>query len=157
MIYILEGPEAAGKSTLAKQLSEMHNAEIIHFDKPKTEAEKLAMFDMYVRTIYDNDNIILDRCWYSEMVYGPIMRDKSYISVAQMHELEELMLRNHGGILIHCTQRVNTLWDRCNVRGEDYVTDIDTLTKIKYGFEKLAHGTLHKIPVLRYEYNENLS
>lgn len=157
MLIILEGPEAAGKSTLAEQLHAQTGYPIIHSDKPKTEQDKLHMLMMYAGFIYADKNVILDRCWYSEMVYGNIMRDKSYVDLEQMYHLEKMILENcSGSILIHCTAPVEKLWHRCNVRGEDYVTDIKTLTRIKDGFEYLMHTTAHLIPVTKYEVNENL-
>lgn len=150
MIILLEGPEAAGKSTLAKLLEEQTGYPVVHMDKPKTDEEKQNMYMDYMNKIQSVDNVIFDRCWYSEMVYGPIMRDKSYISHSQMCNLESALVRK-GAMIIHCTDNVALLWERCNERGEDYVTDAKTLVKITQGFEDLLHGHHHSIPVVRYE------
>jgi hypothetical protein len=87
------------------------------------------------------------------MVYGDIMRDKSYISVKQMYTLE-LMLTKIGAIIIHCTDDTLKLWARCNERGEDYVKDIETLETIRHSFEYLMHHTIHVIPVVKYVIND---
>ena len=157
MILILVGPDCSGKSTLAKQLSEQTGYPIQHRHKPKDQAEKDAMMDMYIRIAKSGANVILDRAWYCEMVYGDIMRDKSYISIDQMYELEDLVANNGGGIVIHCTDETNKLWDRCIERGEEYIQDYETLANIKHMYDWLMHFVPHTIPVVRYSINENLS
>ncbi len=157
MLIILTGPDGSGKSTLANKLAEQTGFEIEHRTKPKDDAEKLAMMEMYREAIISKRDVILDRAWYCEMVYGDIMRDKSYISIDQMHELEDLVSNNGGGIVIHCTDETNKLWDRCMERGEGYIQDYETLANIKYMYDWLMHFVPHTIPVVRYTINENLS
>lgn len=157
MIILLEGPEAAGKSSLAERLAKENSMRYIHHKQPKTQFEKDTMFDMYKETILSEDNAIIDRAWYSEMVYGAVMRDKSYISELQMLELEHFVKVNSGGFIIHCTDGISQLWKRCNERGEDYVLDIETLAKLKVEFEVLMHDTRHLLPVVRYEISKSLS
>ena len=40
MIYILEGPDGGGKTTLAEKLSAMTRIKITHFSYPRDEEEK---------------------------------------------------------------------------------------------------------------------
>ena len=157
MMIILVGPDCSGKSTLAKQLSAQTGYPIQHRSKPKDQAEKDVMMDMYRDLAVTGTNVILDRAWYCEMVYGDIMRDKSYISIDQMHELEDLLSNNGGGIVIHCTDETNKLWNRCMKRGEEYVQDYETLANIRDMYDWLMHFVPHIIPVVRYTINENLS
>lgn len=153
MIYILEGPDGAGKSTLAKQLQEQTGFEIVHRSKPKSEEEKKEMLAMYAVSIMNNDNVIFDRAWYSEMVYGPIMRDITCISMDTMYKLEK-MLKIKGGIVIHCTDSIEKLWKRCEKRGEDYIRDVGQLAKIKMAYMDLFHNVPHEIPIVRYVLSE---
>ena len=158
MIIILEGPEAAGKSTLAKKLSEQSGFEIVSKSWPRGKAEQEAMLDMYREAAYGSANVIFDRCWYSEMVYGPIMRDKSYITYEHMNELEDILVRNSGAMLIHCTDNMRDLWKRFVERGDDYIKpDMGLLMKIAIQYDHLMHCVPHKIPVMRYELSKNLS
>lgn len=157
MMIIIVGPDCSGKSTLAKQLSEQTGYPIQHRHKPKDQAEKDAMMAMYRDLAVTGADIILDRAWYCEIVYGYIMRDKSYISIDQMHELEDLVSNNGGGIVIHCTDETNKLWDRCMKRGEGYIQDYETLANIKHMYDWLMHFVPHTLPVVRYTINENLS
>jgi deoxyadenosine/deoxycytidine kinase len=152
---ILEGPEAAGKSTLAKRMSSMYGYEVVHFSYPKTDLEKKNMFDMYQELVYANNGVIIDRCWYSEMVYGPIVRDGSNITLPQMYELEKMIISQGGGMVIHCTAPIAKLWERFKRRGDDYIRqDFETLLLLKKQYETLMHKVPHVLPVMRYEVNE---
>ena len=151
MIYIVEGPDGGGKTTLCQDLSKMTGFPIIHRSNPKTEEEKKEMMGMYVDCIRQEKNAIFDRAWYSEMVYGPVMRDKSYVTKEQMLGLERMALNNGGAMIIHCTDNVEMLWARCQKRGETYIKGVEVLDIIKAGFENIMHRTHHILPVLRYE------
>lgn len=156
MMIIIVGPDGSGKSTLAKQLSAQTGYPIQHRSRPKDQAEKDAMMAMYRDLAVTGTDVILDRAWYCEMVYGDIMRDKSYISMDQMYELEDLLANNGGGIIIHCTDNVQNLWKRCTERGEEYIQDYETLANIKHRYDWLMHFVPHALPVVRYTINENL-
>lgn len=151
MIFILEGPDGAGKSTLAKKLKLITGYDIVARDRPKSQEDKDGMMAGYKELIQDNKSFILDRSWYSEMVYGKIVRGENYIDKGKMIELEALIIQNGGGVIIHCTNEIDILWDRCQVRGEDYITDRSTLDIIRLGYHKLFDKTPHMLPVFNYK------
>lgn len=148
MILILDGPEAAGKTMLAEKLAERSGFPYIHNSIPKGNYD---MVEMYAEMIRTNNDAIIDRCWYSEMVYGPIMRGESRITQENMIELEQLVVQNGGGMIIHCTDIPELLWERAQQRGEDYIKDFHTLQDLKQGFESLFNSEKHLLPVVRYE------
>ena len=150
MIFIMEGVDGSGKSTLAKYLSDKTGYPIKHKDKPKTQTEKNAMMADYLQDVKFGFNAIWDRSFYSEMVYGPIMRDKSYITQQQMMELEEALVVN-GAIVLYCTGNLHDMWDRCISRGETYIKNVDTLSALHNAYENLMFNKHHKIPIVKYE------
>lgn len=154
MIIIIEGPDGSGKTNLANKLSQQTGWPIVHRTQPKSDDEKKAMMDSYLEVINSGRNCIFDRSWYSEMVYGPVMRDTSVISYAQMYALER-KLTKRGAMIIHCTGPIDTLWKRCLLRGEDYIVDRTTYAQIYGGFEELMYEVPHVIPVVAYEYRED--
>ena len=149
MIIIIEGPDGAGKTTLAEQISRQTKYPIIHRTKPKNEEEKKLMMGEYLQTIRSGKNMIFDRCWYSEMAYGPVMRDSSVISYPQMYELEE-QLSKVGAIIIYTTGPKAALWQRCQKRGENYITTRDQFNAIYDNYTEIMKVP-HHIPVVRYE------
>jgi thymidylate kinase len=148
MFIIIVGPDGAGKTTLAKQLAKQTGFEIIKRNKPETEQEKKEMYENYCKIIMHKNNVIFDRFAYCEKVYGSLMRDESIISDEQLKYLESL-LSMKGAIVIHCTDNIDNLWDRCTTRGERYITDKDTLDKIRKAYIKLF-SKQRLIPVVEY-------
>lgn len=152
MIIIIEGPDGSGKTTLAEKLHKQTKYPIVHMGQPKTDEEKKLMLGEYLQTVRNGKNMIFDRCWYSEMVYGPIMRGSSAISYPDMYMLEE-QLAKAGAIIIYATGPKATLWQRCQKRGEDYVTARSDFNAICENFDKIM-SIPHHIPVVRYEYKD---
>ena len=64
MRLILEGPDCAGKSTMAKELAERLGLDIIKstYYGPKT-------IDAYRERLECHD-VVIDRCWISEVIYS---------------------------------------------------------------------------------------
>lgn len=152
MLIILEGTDATGKSTLARRLSEMYGYPIKHFSYPTSEEESKAMFDMYRDFVKTGGNWIVDRAWYSEMVYGNIIRTKSHITVGQMVKLERLVEAHGGGMIIHCTAPLEAIWGRFSARGDDLIPpNKATIRDLKEGYDALMNETTHKLPVFTYE------
>ena len=151
MILIIEGIDGAGKTMLANRLQEQTGYTLLHRSQPKTEEDKRRMMDEYLQVLKTGKNCIMDRAWYSEMVYGPVMRDASVINYPQMYELEK-QLAKAGGLIIYCTGPLNTLWKRCISRGEDYVVDTNAYRDIYNGYETLMLEVPHLVPVVKYEY-----
>ena len=149
MLYILEGPDGGGKTTLAERLSVMTKAKIKHFSYPETDEEKAAMFINYLNIVRRGGNVILDRCWYSDMCYGPILRGESNITYPQMYTLERHAAAK-GAMVIYCTDQPAILWQRATARGEEYVTSRENFDKICKAYEEL-YRMPHLIPVVRYE------
>lgn len=152
MIIILEGPDGSGKTTLANKIKDQTGFMLLHRSH-QTDSNADSLFDEYVQVIKAGKNCIMDRGWYSEMVYGPVMRGASAITYPQMYELERLLARN-GALIIHCTAPEATLWKRCLKRGEDYVTKKDAFHEICNGFDVLMNDVPHYVPVLTYEYKD---
>jgi thymidylate kinase len=148
MIYFLEGPDGGGKTTLAERLAAMTRLKITHFGYPKTEEDKAKMFVMYQDLIKSGANMIIDRCWYSDMCYGPVMRGAATITYPQMYALERLAA-SKGAMVIYCTDSKTALWTRATSRGEDYVTSREQFNKICDAYDELFKLP-HLIPVVRY-------
>lgn len=152
MIFIIEGPDGSGKSTLAETLAKQTGYPVVHMSNPKTEEEKANMLNEYLGIIESGRNVIFDRCWYSEMVYGPIMRGASVINYPSMYMLES-KLAKRGAMIIYCTDKPKTLWRRATKRGEEYITDYNKFESICAGFDVLM-SVPHIVPVVKYGYED---
>jgi thymidylate kinase len=155
MIFIVEGIDGTGKTTLANRLAESFAMTIKHRSNPKNEEERQAMYQSYKDDINAHHNVIWDRAFYSEMVYGPIKRDQSYISIEQMHEYEEMLYRV-GALIIYCTCDPHLAYAVAMKRGEQYIKSESEFMLLHQAYEDLMRPTLHKIPVLKYNIVDEL-
>lgn len=123
MLYILEGCDGVGKTTLANQLAPLLNAEVIH-----CTAETPNDFDFFheIITVAANKNIIADRFCYGQFVYQePVERP---LTEAELRKLETEMLWV-GAKLIYVTSDTPTVMDRLIYRGEKTSIPVDEIKK----------------------------
>lgn len=153
MITIIEGPDGAGKSTLAKYIAGTTGAEILHFGKPANVKEFIQQIEDYKQIMMNRDNIVLDRSWLSDRVYAEIFKDREWETTkAQSDELLEL--GNGKAVVYFCNADIETLWRRCNVRGETYVKNFDQLLRIRAAYMNLMPTVSEHLPVLNYTFVE---
>lgn len=150
--YIVEGPDGAGKTTLVEKLLAVHpDASLAHFGKPATDEEAFNYWKVYMQYIKDHEKdrvVILDRGWYSDMVYGPVMRDREEMTIDNMELLEMAVKACGGGVIIYCTGRPDILWRRCKTRGEDYIHTTEQLRRLHDKYEDVMKLPKY-LPVIR--------
>lgn len=149
MLIVIEGPDGAGKTTLAEQISRQTRYPIQHMDRPRTEEDRVKMYDVYMKLAKSKKNVILDRSWYSEIVYGTTVRKETHISFIDMYKLEEAVSKNGGGMIIYCTGPIEELWKRATTRGEDYITEKAIFVDICRAYDELM-DIPHTIPVVKH-------
>lgn len=155
MIYIIEGPDGAGKTTLVEQIKKSHmNAKVLHFGAPQTPEEADNYYKVYVEAINakrDDEVLIFDRSWYSDMVYGPVMRNRHEMTQEHADMLSAMVVARGGGIIIYCTAPIKVLWSRCQRRGETYLQNQAQLQAISIGYSKVMAENVRFLPVVRYD------
>lgn len=155
---IIEGPDGAGKSTLVQQLLESHPGTVYgHFGKPETDEDAYNYWRKYAQFIKDNKDaklVVMDRSWYSDMVYGPIMRNREEMTTENMETLELLVKACGGGIILYLTAKPDTLWARCRRRGESYIDTRALLVRIRDKYEEVMKRPRY-LPVIRTDTGVN--
>ena len=68
----------------------------------------------------------------------------------KIEEINKTIAQLGGGIYIHCTDYIQYLWQRCQARGEDYITDIETLAKIKECYGQVLYGFNNYVATVEY-------
>lgn len=154
MIIIVEGPDGAGKSTLIDKLLKSYpGSSYQHFSNPKTDEEAWNYWKVYAEAIEATDPTkvtIFDRSWYSDVVYGPIFRNRLEMDPLHVKMLEALVQTHGGGHVIYCTAPVNVLWSRCQKRGEKYVLSKDKLAEVANSYVNVM-ATQCGLPVVKFD------
>jgi len=110
---------------LANKLKEKLNWPIVHFSKPGPDPA--LEYGSFFKGL---GNIICDRFYIGELVYGPLLRGKQTMSQLQMTVIERLC-RLHAGILIHVNPPYTVIAPRLEELGDDAITSKQNLQAYK--------------------------
>lgn len=113
MPIIIEGPDGAGKSTLAKSLADMLDMNIL-----KMTANGGQSVPEYMQKL-GLDGVIIDRCWVSEQVYSDLFGREPRIGNGDAEALTEFCERV-GIPIIVLLPPLHVVISRLNKRGDEY-------------------------------------
>lgn len=118
MLILLEGVDGSGKSTLAGRLSRAVEAEIRH-SGPLTR-HPLIEYELDLRDYRVGRDVVYDRHYLGELIYGPLYRGASAIDLAMRRHIE-LFLASRGALLVHLSPPLEVIEKRLADRGEDFL------------------------------------
>lgn len=154
MFIIVEGPDGAGKTTLIEKLLRSHpGSKRLHFSAPASPEAAALYYRIYAEAIKSADPAlvtIFDRSWYSDMVYGPVMRGNQEMLDIHAEMLEAMVLAHGGGFVVYCTAPLKVLWARCTRRGENYIDCVERLGEISDKYTKILTEKCG-LPIIRYD------
>lgn len=94
-LTIFEGPDGGGKTTAAIEYAKETGAHYVHLGSFPSLREGLAR--MYVEAmmpaILGHADVVMDRCWMSEPIYGSIYRGAPRLTGVEVRMLERLAMR----------------------------------------------------------------
>lgn len=102
-IIILEGPDASGKTTLAKFLRDEYHARYFHLTyrwRNKMDTYHTAAVRHAVRLASEGELVVLDRCWPSEAIYADVFRGGT--PWPQAGRILDRVLLKHSALTIFC-------------------------------------------------------
>lgn len=159
-IFLLEGVDCSGKSSAAARLAKHLRSEgrrVVTFHHGPHLQVKKGLARLYVESalpaLLGHADVILDRCWLSELPYGVSYRGTDRLGTAQRRMLERIFMRGET-VVIYCDPG----WARVSEaylarKGEEYVDSLQQLEVIYNLYRtELQHTSL---PVLRYDYTVN--
>lgn len=141
-IILIEGADGAGKTLLAHRYATRIDAVINHHG-PYPGLSPKALANVYVDAMLPalngKRNVIMDRCWWSEPIYGAAYRggaDRIGRTTARM--LDRLALRC-GAVLILCDpgwESVRANWSVRKELGHEYLDNSNQLRQVYEGFDE---------------------
>jgi hypothetical protein len=142
VLIVLEGVDLGGKSALARALDEISHpaaAVILHQGPPPLNVDLVEHYERplldpnLLRVIRDPDDlVILDRWETGELVYGPLYRDGSRLSLGQALHVD-LLLRSLGAVRVLAQPRdVDVVIERHDRIGDDVLKRRDVA--VVHGF-----------------------
>ena len=134
MPIIIEGPDGAGKSTLAKSLADRLDMNIL-----KMTANGGQSATEYIQKLAC-DGVIIDRCWVSEQIYSDLFGREPRICNDDAEALTELCGRV-GIPIIVLLPPLHVVIGRLNGRGDEYADVVcPNITEIYKRYREWAEG-----------------
>lgn len=137
MIIVLEGPDCAGKSTLATNLVGQGGRIVANGRPPEVGR----LFDHYAKQIstaadHFDALTVFDRLHVGELIYGPLFRGGAALDVAQIALLER-QLDEARAVKIHVDCDDAVLVDRYRKRGDPLIKSEEILLENATAYRRL--------------------
>lgn len=140
----VEGCDGAGKTTLAEHLAQAHGFQVVHSGPTPAGHDLCARY----RSILSGPGkIVLDRCFVSELVYGPLFRGGCRLSRTDTIELCQRVAQRDGALVL-ATASTRTIRDRLRNRGEPMPER--TIEAIQRAYDDVLADLEGYVTVLRY-------
>lgn len=127
MIVVLEGPDCAGKTTLAEALTANYGTVRANGKPPEDES----LFEHYAGQValaakVPSELTVFDRLHVGELIYGPLFRGRSALSTEEICLIED-QLDKAGAVKIRVDCSDGALLDRYHSRGDDLIKSPEIL------------------------------
>lgn len=148
-MIIIEGLDGVGKTTLVNYFV-TQGMKKHHFDY---DANNMDLFSKYMRVLKEeNLNLVLDRSFISEMVYGPILRGKSKLELEQYKKLLEAY-KQVGTSIIYLTSPQDILLERRRGEPKDFEMILNYYKELNNQYNAIMDYNEEFIDVMRFDTN----
>lgn len=147
MLILLEGPELAGKTTLAERLRDEHGFTVLHRGPP--QVHPLLEYERTLELEEESDaHIVLDRWHVGELIYGPLLRGASSIDAAMTKHID-LFLQARGCVVVILNPEIAELDRRWTVSAKEQLITWTQELQVRQAYHD--YGYQHT-EALRYSY-----
>lgn len=144
-IYILEGPDGGGKTTLSLALAKRLDAPITNHGPYKDESQIWRHYFNSMLPAYSGErDVILDRSWIAEPIYGEVYRNG--VNRLELWHLRilEYVARECSAIVIWCLPPVEKCVQAFNSRrAQEMLDNEDQLRKVYDLYRKAADRSVN--------------
>lgn len=134
-IFILEGCDGTGKSTLATQLSLAYGIPIIH---STAHTDNTKEYHMSLLRQANETGAVLDRFFWGDFVYAHLFGRKPKMTVEELHECEKYA-NEIGARIIHVTANNEDIITRLTARGDETKELISKVPQIVVGYSAVIN------------------
>jgi thymidylate kinase len=156
VVIVLEGPDGAGKSTLADNLQQLTGYDQIHLSAPVGETAYELCARHVMSVLNTGNNTIFDRLHVSEPIYGPVARGVDTMGEDGHSRIERVLWNETRPVFVLCLppfMRALANWDERNKRKGEMLTNTVDFISVYRGYEAAHRRTT--LPVLVYDYTKH--
>ncbi|WP_328437567.1 AAA family ATPase [Streptomyces sp. NBC_00444] len=139
----IEGCDGTGKSTLASRLAHEHGFAVVHC--PRTP-DSVNLPQRYQELLARSGRLVLDRCFLSELTYGPLYRGGSRITWDEARTLAKAVT-NRDGVFLHLTAPAEVIRARLLNRDSEAPALAD-ITALLAAYRTVFTTLAQSIPVI---------
>jgi energy-coupling factor transporter ATP-binding protein EcfA2 len=138
VLLLLEGPDGAGKTTLAKTLCDAlaarEDGDVTYLHKGPPVAHPLEEYEtpLYSYRPNQHQHVVCDRWHLGEVIYPRLLNRATQLDEPTLWHLE-LFLASRGALMIHVTAPLQVLRDRLANDG-DWLVDQDHLAPMRSAY-----------------------
>lgn len=142
---VFEGCDGAGKTTLATATADRTGAKLIHstLTPPGTD-----LLTTYSHLLDQPGRLVFDRCFLSELVYGPLYRGHTRLTYQHLTTLVRQVI-DRRGVFVHVTAPAAEIRRRLADRGERHLPSLNELALICDRYDDLFRAIETMTTVLR--------
>lgn len=147
MAIIVEGCDCVGKTTFAEMLAEKTGFEVVKgssFEISELGAD--GMFE-HMMGLLDRDDIIIDRFFYSNLVYGKLF-DYPMMTPEQYDQLVEKLDKTSALIYLHTSS--GKIKYRMEKRGDDMIK-VDDVDNILESYKEELYGDFRPRLIISFD------
>lgn len=147
-LIILEGPDGAGKTTLARALTEsLSPVNRVAHGPPKEDPMR-----EYLPALLMGGTVIADRFHLGERVYGGIVRGDDRLGNEGQYLLESIIASSvQSAVVVLCRPPLETCLENWRSRlGDEYVKREDWMTEVWHAYGRVQT----RLPTYRYDYTQ---
>jgi thymidylate kinase len=157
-VTIFEGPDGSGKSTTAARYAAAAGARMVHCGPfPRQTAAGLGRtyLEAMLPALLGYQEVVLDRCWTSEGIYGAVFRDGAdRLGVVGRRILERVAMRCDARLVL-CLPPVEIClahWRRRHAEGGEY---LERETQLQEVYRRYGQPGLTQLAVTTYDYTRD--